>query len=76
MTRDKAIERVAKLREVSVERGATPHEAATASALAEHLIARFGLGEPVPVRHHVARYRTSATTDRRSARSLRFVAFA
>lgn len=65
-----------KLREVTVERGATQHEAATASALAEQLSARFGLDRPAAFRHQVARYSTSATTDRRSARSLRFVAFA
>jgi hypothetical protein len=75
MTRDKAIARVGKLREVTVERGATPHEANTALALAMQLSARFGLDRP-PVAHpHVARYATTARTDRRSSRSLRFVAF-
>jgi hypothetical protein len=81
VTRDKAIERVGKLREVTVARGATEHEAATASALAAQLSARCGLDLPavmtagVARRPQVARYATSARADRRSARSLRFVAF-
>ncbi|CAN5189587.1 hypothetical protein BH20ACT16_BH20ACT16_03530 [soil metagenome] len=76
MTRDKAIERVRKLREITVERGATAAESVTAAALAGRLVERFGLERPAPVRHGVARYATSARADRRSARSLRFVAFA
>jgi DNA-binding transcriptional regulator LsrR (DeoR family) len=75
VTKDKAIERVRKLREVTVARGATEHEAATALALAGQLSARFGLDRPAVVHSHVARYATSARSDRRSSRSLRFVAF-
>jgi hypothetical protein len=75
VTRQKAIERVRKLREISVQRGATPQEAATAVALAAQLSARFGLDQPVAVSEHVARYGATGR-DRRSARSLRFVAFA
>jgi hypothetical protein len=81
MTRDKAIERVTKLRAVTVERGATEHEAATASALADQLGARFDLDRaPAPrpsrsPRPQVANYASSARADRRSSRSLRFVAF-
>lgn len=76
MTRDNAIERVRKLREISVERGATLHEAATAAMLAADLVERYGLQRPVPVGQQVARYAASATGDRRSPRSLRFVASA
>lgn len=65
-----------KLREITVERGATAHEAATATALAAQLTERYGLDRPAPVGHGVARYATSARADRRSPRSLRFVAFA
>jgi len=79
VTRDKAIDRVRKLRSVTVARGATRHEAATAAALAARLSAHFGLdGQlatapvPAPARSS-ARY---ATGDRRSPQSLRFVAFA
>lgn len=75
MTRDKAIERVRKLREVTVERGATEHEAATARTLAAHLSERCGLDRPAVLRPQVARYAASARSDRRSSRSLRFVAF-
>lgn len=82
MTRAKAIERVRKLREVTVQRGATEHEAATASALAAQLSARLELDGPAVVvaaatvlRPQVARYAATARTDRRSSRSLRFVAF-
>jgi hypothetical protein len=67
VTRDKAIDRVRKLRSVTVEHGATHHEAATAAALAAQLSAHFGLdGPPAP----------AVTADRRSPQSLRFVAFA
>ena len=76
VTRDKAINRVRKLRGVTVERGATQHEAATAAALAARLSTRYGLDRPLTIRPEVARYATSAAADRRSARSLRFVAFA
>lgn len=65
-----------KLRGVTVEHGATQHEAATAAALAVELSMRFGLHRPVAIGPHVARYATSATADSRSARSLRFVALA
>ena len=84
MTRQKAIERVGKLREVTVARGATAHEAATASALAAQLSERFGLDQPcgavavaaAPMqRPQVAHYARCAGSDRRSTRSLRFVAF-
>ena len=81
MTREKAIERVGKLREVTVARGATAHEAATATALAAQLSTRFGLDRPAAIvrpavmRPQVARYARSVPTDRRSSRSLRFVAF-
>lgn len=76
VTRDKAIDRVRKLRGVTVERGATQHEAATAAALAARLSMRFGLDRPVTIAPQVARYATSAKADSRSARSLRFVALA
>jgi hypothetical protein len=81
MTRDRAIERVGKLREVTVARGATEPEAATAVALAAQISARFGLDRPAPAgpvrrRPQVARYTGSAPADRRSSRSLRFVGFA
>jgi hypothetical protein len=75
MTQDQAIARVSKLREVTVERGATEHEAATARALAAQIGERFGLDRPVVRRPQVARYATSARADRRSSRSLRFVGF-
>jgi hypothetical protein len=80
MTRDKAIKRVGKLREVTVARGATEHEAATATALAAQISARFGLDHPARTRPaerrpEVASYATSGPADRRSSRSLRFVAF-
>ncbi len=71
-----AISRVSKLRKITVERGATSHEAATAGALAAQLSERFGLIRPAAIHSQVARYATSATADRRSPRSLRLVAFA
>jgi hypothetical protein len=74
VTQNKAIARVSKLREVTVERGATEHEAATARALAAQISERFGLALPAVRRAQVARYATSAPADRRSSRSLRFVA--
>jgi hypothetical protein len=76
VTRDKAIDRVRKLRGVTVARGATRHEAATAAALAARLSTRFALDGPAAIGPQVARYATSATADRRSPGSLRFVAFA
>lgn len=76
MTKAAATERVNKLREICVERGATTHEAATAQALAARLCARYGIDRPTAAAAHVARYAASARGDRRSARSLRFVAFA
>ena len=80
MTKDKAVERVGKLREITVARGATVHEAATAAALAAQISARFRLdgaapSRPAALRPQVARYARSAQVDRRSSRSLRFVAF-
>ncbi len=82
MTTDRAIERIAKLREVTVQRGATEHEAATAGALAAQLSERFGLERGAAVgapqralRPQVAAYARSAGADRRASRSLRFVAF-
>jgi hypothetical protein len=73
VTRDKTIERVSKLRAVTVQRGASPYEAATAAVIAARLSARLavdaaGATTPAPGLH--------ATGDRRSPRSLRFVAFA
>jgi predicted Zn-dependent peptidase len=76
VTRDKAIDRVRKLRGVTVDRGATQQEAATAAALAARLSTRFGLDRPVAIGSQVARYATSAKADSRSPRSLRFVALA
>jgi hypothetical protein len=73
VTRDAAIERMSKLRAVTVERGASPHEAATAAVIAARLSARLGAGAPAAAGPATARY---ATGDRRSPRSLRFVAFA
>ncbi len=67
---DKAIARVAKLRAVTVQRGASPHEAATAAAIAARLSARLAGDGPV------ATAPAPALGDRRSPRSLRFVAFA
>lgn len=68
VTDDKVIQRVAKLRAVTVQRGASPHEAATAAAIAARLSARLGGDGPVAT--------APAPGDRRSPRSLRFVAFA
>lgn len=80
MTAAKAIERVRKLREITVERGATLHEATTAAELAAQLSERHGLDRPATRRPEIARYTASASAsasgERRSPRSLRFVAFA
>lgn len=69
---------MSKLRTITVERGATPHEAASAGALAALLVERYGLDRPAPVAAYVARYAAGAGAgaDRRSPRSLRFVAHA
>jgi len=76
VTREQAIERISKLGAVTVARGATEHEAAAARDRAARLVERFGLGAPVRVsRPAVAGYASAARTDRRSSRSLRFVAF-
>jgi hypothetical protein len=81
VTSDKAMQRIRKLRAVTVERGATVHEAATANALADQLAARLRLDcPPAPcaprvARPQVAHYAASARADRRSPGSLRFVAF-
>jgi hypothetical protein len=75
------MQRIGKLRAVTVERGATAHEAATASALADQLAARLSVEcRPAPcaprvARPQVAHYAASARADRRSAGALRFVAF-
>jgi hypothetical protein len=72
VTREQAIERVRKLRAVTVQRGATEAEAAVAAARAARLVARFGL-RPPPAWAHA--YAAAQRTDRRSPRSLRFVGF-
>ncbi len=93
MSRQRELDRVRRLRAITVARGATPHEAATAAALAARLEAREVLRKPAasvtrappvavaaagpaPGRDGVAGYAGCAGTDRRSPRSLRFVAFA
>jgi hypothetical protein len=73
VTADKTIERVLKLRAVTVQRGASPAEAATAAALAARLSARLAVDA---VRASAPAPAPYATGDRRSPRSLRFVAFA
>lgn len=78
MTRDQAIQRVRKLQAVTIARGATEHEAAAARDRAARLIERFGLIGHAPAcsaRPAVAGYAAAARMDRRSSRSLRFVAF-
>jgi hypothetical protein len=72
VTREQAIERVRKLQAVTVQRGATEPEAAVAAQHAARLIARFGLRRAPSPAHA---YAAAARTDRRSARSLRFVGF-
>jgi hypothetical protein len=71
VTRDKTIERVSRLRAVTVQRGASPYEAATAAVIAARLSARLAVGAP-----GAPALAPQATGDRRSPRSLRFVAFA
>jgi hypothetical protein len=73
VTRDRTIERLVKLRAVTVQRGASPSEAATAAALAARLSARLAIDAARAAALAPAPY---ATGDRRSPRSLRFVAFA
>jgi hypothetical protein len=82
VTREQAIERVRKLQAVTVQRGATEHEAAVAAERAARLAARFGLAPapaPSPARPHAPvrtatqTYAAAARTDRRAAGSLRFV---
>jgi len=67
---------VSKLRRITVERGATQHEAAAALALAVALTARYGLDQPARSHPAVARYAAGARHDHRAPQSLRFVAFA
>jgi hypothetical protein len=83
VTRDQAIERMRKLQAVTVQRGATEYEAATAAERAARLAARFGLSPALaPARAHAPgrtatqTYATGARTDRRAPGSLRFVRFA
>lgn len=67
------MQRARKLQAVTVQRGATPFEAAAAADRAARLVARFALQQPAaPARAYAA----AARTDRRSSRSLRFVGFA
>jgi hypothetical protein len=80
VTREQAIERVRKLQAVTVQRGATEHEAAVAAERAARLAARFGLApapapaQPyAPVRTVTQTYAAAARMDRRAAGSLRFV---
>ncbi|HUR84141.1 MAG TPA: DUF2786 domain-containing protein [Solirubrobacteraceae bacterium] len=75
MTRDQAIDRVRKLQAVTVARGATAHEAAAARDRAARLVEWFGLGAPPPAPEALQGYAAAARMDRRSSRSLRFVAF-
>jgi hypothetical protein len=81
VTREQAVERVRKLRAVTVQRGATEAEAAAAADRAARLVARFALERPperppelpaAPARAYAA----AARDDRRSPRALRFVGFA
>ncbi len=85
--REHAIDRVDKLRAVTVTRGAAPAEADFAERQADVLITQFGLGEPTsagstdlepqavsPVT--VAAAYRQPEGDRRSKSALRFVDFA
>jgi hypothetical protein len=83
MTREQAMQRLSKLQAVTVQRGATPSEAAVAADRAARLVARFALQQPAgaaraarPTRAPVQAYATAARMDRRSPRSMRFVGFA
>jgi hypothetical protein len=79
MTREQAMQRVRKLQAVTVQRGATPAEAAAAAGRATRILARFAPPPPpplAPARTPAQAYATSARADRRSPRSLRFVGFA
>jgi hypothetical protein len=70
MTREQAVERVRKLRAVTVAHGATPAEAAVAAERAARIVVRFGLRPPSA---RAGAYAEAGRTDRRSPRSLRFV---
>jgi hypothetical protein len=74
------MQRVDKLQAVTVQRGATPFEAAAAADRAARLVARFALRQPAAAvrgpRAPAQAYATAARTDRRSPRSMRFVGFA
>jgi hypothetical protein len=87
VTREQAMQRLHKLQAVTVQRGATPFEAAAAAERAARLVARFALDQPAAAAAAAARraraprpsaqaYATATRADRRSARSLRFVGFA
>jgi hypothetical protein len=81
VTREQAIERIRKLQAVTVQRGATEHEAAAAAERAARLAARFGLSPALAPAHAPGRtatqtYAKGARTDRRTPGSLRFVRFA
>jgi hypothetical protein len=84
VTRNEAIERVEKLRRITVKRGATAHEQESARARAAAIIARYGLdgsaaraaGVRTAVAAPAAAYGRSTRTDRRASGSRRFVAFA
>jgi hypothetical protein len=79
VTREQAMQRVRKLQAVTVQRGATPPEAATAAERAARLVARFAVQDPPAAarpRPPAQAYATAARADRRSSRSLRFVGFA
>jgi hypothetical protein len=78
VTREQAMQRIRKLQAVTVQRGATPAEAAVAADRAARILARFTPPPPpvAPARTPARAYATCARTDRRSPRSLRFVGFA
>jgi hypothetical protein len=76
MTREHAMQRVRKLQAVTVQRGATPAEAAAAADRAARIVARFEQHRPVVPAPAAQAYASAARADRRSPRSLRFVGFA
>jgi hypothetical protein len=86
LAREHAVDRVDKLRAVTVVRGAAPAEANFAGRQAELLIAQFGLGDqetastdlaPLsPGQIAVAAAYRQPESDRRSQSALRFVDFA